>query len=75
MATLKKVIVLQKGKKIEVWGSLTEACQNHPDFKYWALTRLKLEKGVKHNGWEIKKVNYNKKFKSYVKNTLVTKSK
>ena len=50
----------------EAWGSLTEVCENHSDFKYYTLSRKEnynLEKGFEYKGWLFKKVKYRQKSK------------
>lgn len=42
----------------EAWGSLTELCKAHEDFKYRAINTKDIVKGFEYKGWLFKKVKY-----------------
>lgn len=41
----------------EAWGSLTQLCKNHAEFKYRAINTLKFP--FEYKGWLFAKVPYN----------------
>jgi len=62
MAAVKKVIVIQKGMALEVWGALTSICEAHEEFSYSTLSDKKFP--FTYKGWDFSKVPYNAKFKN-----------
>ena len=56
---MKKVIVLMKGEKVEVWGNLVWLCRAHEDFSYSYIKGRKFP--FYYKGWVFTKVNYNER--------------
>lgn len=59
MQIARKVIILISGDDVECWGSLTEACKNHPEFSYSTLKAKKFP--FTYKGVTFKKVFYREK--------------
>ena len=51
-----RVLVITKGDDIEVWGSLTEACEHHPPFVYAYVKNL--TPPFTYKGCEFRRVDY-----------------
>jgi hypothetical protein len=56
---IKNVIVLTKEGKKEAWGSLTQACKEHPEFQYPTIKSKKYP--FEHKGFKFEKLKYNHK--------------
>lgn len=53
------IIVLTKDGKTEAWGSLTEICKNHKDFRYFSVKSKKFP--FNYKGWLFTKVPFRTK--------------
>ncbi len=54
--TNKFIIILRFNDNYEAWGSLTELCENHPNFSYSTLKGKKFP--FKYKGFYFIKVKY-----------------
>ena len=59
MKQWQNVIVIQKGDKIELWGSLIELCKAHDEFSYYTI-RYK-DFPFTYKGWDFNKLQYRTK--------------
>lgn len=57
---MKQIIIIQKGELKEVWGTLTECCNNHPNFNYGYLKHLKFP--FEYKGYSFTKIYYRTKY-------------
>ena len=58
----KKIIVLEsEDKEIELWSTLTNACDYHKDFQYHTIKKIQFP--YHHKGYDFKKIELNYKNK------------
>jgi len=56
---IKNVIIVKKDEQLEAWGSLTDACKNHPEMQYHTIKSKKYP--FEHKGFKLIKLKYNNK--------------
>jgi len=54
---MKHIIVIQKDRQVETYGSLTGACKAHKDFQYHSIKMLSFP--FEHKGWVFHKTDHN----------------